>query len=154
MLDKRSWVWTTIFHFYFLIGLLNYFFPYHSERKYWNGLLTGIRKTKENNVKPKPPSEELPFNVIMFGLDSLSRNAFIRKLPRTYKYMTDELKADVLQSYNIVGDGTPQALIPVRNVNLWIFRENVIIELKQLLSLFIAPHRLHWIGITWNSEAN
>lgn len=54
----------------------------------------------------------------MFGLDSLSRNAFIRKLPRTYKYMTEELKADVLQSYNIVGDGTPQALIPVRNVIL------------------------------------
>lgn len=59
------------------------------------------------------PKNELPFNVIMYGFDSLSRNAFIRKLPNAYEYMTKELNADVLQLYNIVGDGTPQALIPV-----------------------------------------
>lgn len=49
----------------------------------------------------------------MFGLDSLSKNAFIRKLPLTYEYLTKELKGDVLQGYNIIGDGTPQALIPI-----------------------------------------
>lgn len=49
----------------------------------------------------------------MFGFDSLSRNAWIRKLPKAYKYMTEHLNADILQGYNIVGDGTPQALIPV-----------------------------------------
>lgn len=80
----------------------------------------------------------------MFGLDSLSRNAFIRKLPRTYKYMTEELKADVLQSYNIVGDGTPQALIPVRNVNFW----NISQEFRYLnCNYFIyssSPASLNW----------
>lgn len=55
----------------------------------------------------------MPFNVIMFGFDSLSRNAWIRKLPKTYDYMTKHLDADVLELYNIIGDGTPQALIPV-----------------------------------------
>jgi hypothetical protein len=49
----------------------------------------------------------------MLGFDSLSRNAFIRKLPKTYKYLTKYLNGDVLQGYNIVGDGTPQALIPI-----------------------------------------
>lgn len=55
----------------------------------------------------------MPFNVIMFGFDSMSRNAWIRKLPKSYEYMTKHLGADVLEAYNIIGDGTPQALIPV-----------------------------------------
>ena len=49
----------------------------------------------------------------MMGFDSLSRNAFIRKLPKSYDYLTNELHADVLKGYNIIGDGTPQALIPI-----------------------------------------
>lgn len=79
-------------------------------RNYWNGLLTGIRKA---NGLVHGKIRKLPFNVVMYGFDSLSRNAFIRKLPKTYEYMVTHLKADVLQGYNIVGDGTPQALIPV-----------------------------------------
>lgn len=88
------------------------FFP-HRNRQYWKGLLTGIRKEAHENAKPDT-TKEMPFNVIMYGFDSLSRNAWMRKLPKTYKYMTKNLNADVLQGYNIVGDGTPQALIPVR----------------------------------------
>lgn len=49
----------------------------------------------------------------MFGFDSLSRNAFIRKLPKSFEYLTKNLNADVLKGYNIIGDGTPQALIPL-----------------------------------------
>lgn len=78
--------------------------------------MTGIRKEAHDRAVPLPEvgiTNEMPFNVIMFGFDSLSRNAWIRKLPKTYAYMTDHLKADILQGYNIVGDGTPQALIPV-----------------------------------------
>lgn len=83
-----------------------------SNRQYWNGLLTGLRKSATTAQAPTK-SKDLPLNVIMYGFDSLSRNAFIRKLPNTYEYMTKQLGADVLQGYNIVGDGTPQALIPV-----------------------------------------
>lgn len=49
----------------------------------------------------------------MYGFDSLSKNAFIRKLPKTYEFLTQHLNGDILQGYNIVGDGTPQALIPI-----------------------------------------
>lgn len=65
----------------------------------------------------------------MFGFDSISRNTFIRKLPKSYKYLIEVLHADILKgyefvmkctfckwndfSYNIIGDGTPQALIPI-----------------------------------------
>lgn len=85
---------------------------FHSNRQYWKGILTGIRKEAHERALPDV-TKELPFNVIMFGFDSLSRNAWIRKLPKAYKYMTKHLNADILQGYNIVGDGTPQALIPV-----------------------------------------
>lgn len=49
----------------------------------------------------------------MMGFDSLSRNAFIRKLPKAYDYLANVLHADILKEYNIIGDGTPQALIPI-----------------------------------------
>ena len=53
----------------------------------------------------------------MFGFDSLSRNMFQRNLPNSYKYLTETLGAIVLEGYNIVGDGTPQALIPILTGN-------------------------------------
>lgn len=37
----------------------------------------------------------------------------MRKLPKTYEYLTKNLTGLVLKGYNIVGDGTPQALIPI-----------------------------------------
>lgn len=76
--------------------------------------MAGIRRPEED-VEPKSQEEinQMPINVIMYGFDSLSRSAFIRKLPKTYSYLTKKLHADVLQGYNIVGDGTPQAIIPV-----------------------------------------
>lgn len=49
----------------------------------------------------------------MFGFDSLSRNTFIRKLPKSYDYIKSQLNSVVLEGYNIVGDGTPQAIIPI-----------------------------------------
>lgn len=55
----------------------------------------------------------MPLNVLMFGFDSVSRNTWLRTLPKTHKYFTEHLKGIVLKGYNIVGDGTPQALLPI-----------------------------------------
>ncbi|XP_076269683.1 uncharacterized protein LOC143202235 isoform X2 [Rhynchophorus ferrugineus] len=82
----------------------------------WSGILTGIRI--DNNIWDKTNWEEMPsnslkMNVLMFGFDSLSHNAFIRKLPKSYDYLTKMLDAILLKGYNIIGDGTPQALIPL-----------------------------------------
>ena len=61
-----------------------------------------------------PPSAEgLPLSVFMFGFDSLSRMAWQRYLPRTRRYLLQELGGLELQGYNIVGDGTPSALLPI-----------------------------------------
>lgn len=66
----------------------------------WSATLTGIRHDKDiwdrsswNKISPNA----LKMNVLMFGLDSMSRNSFIRKLPKTYDYLTNTLGADVLQ---------------------------------------------------------
>ncbi|XP_013790890.1 uncharacterized protein LOC106474743 [Limulus polyphemus] len=82
----------------------------------WKNLMAGVSRS-ESAVKrartKNSAGEFMSLNVLMFGLDSMSRNHFIRKLPKTYTYLTSILKGIVLKGYNIVGDGTPQALIPI-----------------------------------------
>lgn len=82
----------------------------------WSSILSGVRH--DQDVLDKTgwhllPQTALGLNVLMFGFDSLSKNTFIRKLPKSYEYFKDQLHGTVLQGYNIVGDGTPQALIPI-----------------------------------------
>jgi hypothetical protein len=48
----------------------------------------------------------------MFGFDSLSRMAWTRLLPKTRKFLK-KLGGIELEGYNIVGDGTPAALLPI-----------------------------------------
>ncbi|UJR27753.1 hypothetical protein I4U23_009026 [Adineta vaga] len=57
--------------------------------------------------------KEDDFNVLVIGLDSVSRLQFERMLPETFDYMTKELDSIILKGYNILGDGTPQQLIPM-----------------------------------------
>lgn len=45
------------------------------------------------------PDNALRMNVLMFGFDSVSRNTFIRKLPKSYKYFTEVMKGIVLEGY-------------------------------------------------------
>ncbi|GJQ86031.1 hypothetical protein Trydic_g14975, partial [Trypoxylus dichotomus] len=82
----------------------------------WQSVLTGIRLNREiwdRSGWGYVPKNGLMLNVLMFGFDSLSRNTFIRKLPKSYDYLSNYLRGLVLQGYNIVGDGTPQALTPI-----------------------------------------
>lgn len=58
------------------------------------------------------PTNALGLSVIMFGLDSVSHMTWKRMLPKTYDYFA-QLGGMVLEGYNIVGDGTPQALLPI-----------------------------------------
>lgn len=68
----------------------------------WTATLTGIRldtSVWDRSSWEELESDALQLNVLIFGYDSLSRNAFIRKLPETYKYLTRELGAIVLEGY-------------------------------------------------------
>ncbi|XP_064611704.1 LOW QUALITY PROTEIN: uncharacterized protein LOC135475699 [Liolophura sinensis] len=59
------------------------------------------------------PDSAMGYNVLMIGFDSVSRMTWLRKLPKTHAYITKELNGILLEGYNIVGDGTPQALLPI-----------------------------------------
>ena len=52
-------------------------------------------------------------NILMIGFDSVSRMTWQRNLPSAHAYFTSRLGGVVMGGYNIVGDGTPQALLPI-----------------------------------------
>lgn len=93
-----------------------FFFPLIFENFRWTKVLTGIRVEQEvfdRTGWSKIPEDGLGLNVLIFGFDSVSHNMWKRKLPKTYAYATENLGGIPLNGYNIVGDGTPQALIPI-----------------------------------------
>ena len=53
------------------------------------------------------------YSVFMFGLDSTSRLSAIRKLPKTYDYITNVLNASVLEGYMKVADNTLPNLVAI-----------------------------------------
>ncbi|XP_076452645.1 uncharacterized protein LOC143288202 [Babylonia areolata] len=57
--------------------------------------------------------QNLNLSVFMLGFDSLSRMAWRRLLPKTHTLLVDRLGAIELEGYNILGDGTPAALLPI-----------------------------------------
>ncbi|KAK2157322.1 hypothetical protein LSH36_193g02065 [Paralvinella palmiformis] len=59
------------------------------------------------------PQNAMGLNVMIFGFDSVSRLNWLRNLPKSYAYFTEVLGGVVLEGYNIVGDGTTQALLPI-----------------------------------------
>ena len=59
------------------------------------------------------PADAMGVNILMFGFDSTSRMTWMRNLPKSHEYFTENLGGHVLEGYNIVGDGTPQALLPI-----------------------------------------
>lgn len=80
-------------------------------KRYFN-IHSGISPSK-NIRKMKLPNNSMGLNVLMFGFDSVSRMTWMRKLPKSHKYFIEEMGGMVLEGYNIVGDGTPQALLPL-----------------------------------------
>lgn len=70
-----------------------------------------IKRRKE--IDDRPLTTDKKWNVIIFGFDSVSRMQWMRLLPKSYEYLTKKLGSVILEGYNIVGDGTPQALLPI-----------------------------------------
>uniref|UniRef100_A0A914WNZ1 Uncharacterized protein n=1 Tax=Plectus sambesii TaxID=2011161 RepID=A0A914WNZ1_9BILA len=86
------------------------------DRNKWSNLFATIVRDLSviNRAKAAEKSTAATnLNVYILLFDSLSRLMFQRKLKRAYKFLVQDLEAVVLESYNIVGDGTPQAMIPI-----------------------------------------
>ena len=70
-----------------------------------------VKRSRRNLVEL--PARATRLNVLMFGFDSVSRMTWQRNLPKSHAFFVGELGATVLEGYNVVGDGTPQALLPI-----------------------------------------
>lgn len=53
----------------------------------------------------------LPLNIIILGLDQTSRATFQRLLPKSYKFLQDELQAFIFKGFSLVGEATTPQLI-------------------------------------------
>ena len=84
----------------------------HSYTNIHSGIAYNAKLHERSSTIPIP-KESTGLNVMMFGFDSTSRMTMMRNLPKSHKYFVEELGAMVLEGYNIVGDGTPQALLPM-----------------------------------------
>ena len=66
----------------------------------WHSTLTSIRHDptifKRSGWK-HTPANSAKVNVLVFLLDSISRLSVIRKLPNTYKYLKNNLHADIFE---------------------------------------------------------
>lgn len=82
----------------------------------YSNIHSGIAYDSTLQARPifnKLSKNALGYNVFVLGFDSVSRMSWMRMLPKTYEYIVKELGAIILKGYNIVGDGTPQALLPI-----------------------------------------
>lgn len=85
----------------------------------WKSLLWDVNDVEEihERARKMKRTEEDPqkkqYNIYFLGFDSLSQMSFRRKLPKTVDFLEKTLGSVVLNGYNIVGDGTPQAFIPI-----------------------------------------
>lgn len=60
----------------------------------WEGVQAGFRTTVKT-LAPRPDRKDT-IDVLLFGFESAARNAFIRKMPQSYKYLKDDLQATIL----------------------------------------------------------
>ncbi|CAD5221035.1 unnamed protein product [Bursaphelenchus okinawaensis] len=84
--------------------------------KVWERLFMNIVPRKEliqKSADAKPSPDWSGLNLFFMGFDSLSQQAYRRSLPKTVEFLEKELGSIILDGYNIVGDGTPQAFIPI-----------------------------------------
>jgi len=68
---------------------------------------------RSERLSKRLPKTAARLNILMFGFDSVSRLTWMRNLPRSYEFLVEQLQATVMTGYSVVGDGTPQALLPL-----------------------------------------
>ncbi|XP_060065896.1 uncharacterized protein LOC132546203 [Ylistrum balloti] len=89
-------------------------FTKQNKSLYTNFHAFAVPRADSKRTRRSTEEEENPaYNVLMLGIDSLSRNSFYRNLPKTRETLIDKLKAVELFGYSKVGDNTFPNLIPI-----------------------------------------
>jgi hypothetical protein len=70
-------------------------------------------ETQDRLQEIVPSKHSMGMDVLIFALDSMSHMSYQRKLPKTYAYLQEVLDSTIMNGYNIVGDATTAALLPI-----------------------------------------
>lgn len=62
---------------------------------------------KEDKIWRKNDNKCEPLNIMLVSLDSVSRVSWLNRLPKLSQFMFEIMKFDLLEGFNIIGDGTP-----------------------------------------------
>ncbi|KAL4229514.1 hypothetical protein ACF0H5_012554 [Mactra antiquata] len=73
-------------------------------------MLWNLSQTRESEIEKESESK---LSIIYFGLDSASRSHALRKLPKVYRYMKEDLQAYDFQGYMKVGLNSFPNLVPL-----------------------------------------
>ena len=84
-----------------------------SDGHFYNNVHATVTSNSNVKLPPTISIDSKKLNVLMFGFDTVSAVAWRTFLPKSHKYFTEQLSGTVFEGYNIVGDGTPQALLPI-----------------------------------------
>nr|KAI8749643.1 CAunnamed protein product [Biomphalaria glabrata] len=87
-----------------------------TKKKNYTNIHAGVHVNKTIKARlasNKPPAGGLGLSVALLGFDSMSRMSWLRRMPITRNYLVNSLNAIELEGYNILGDGTPAALLPI-----------------------------------------
>ena len=76
-------------------------------------LLTNVALDSTESHKELQPETGDQLSVVLFGLDSVSRSSTIRKLPKTFRYLTETLGAYDLKGFMKVGENTLPNIVPL-----------------------------------------
>ena len=76
-------------------------------------MLTNVALNTTQSKKTVLQESKNHLSVVLFGLDSVSRSCAIRKLPKTFKYLTETLGAYDFKGHMKVGENTLPNLIPM-----------------------------------------
>ncbi|ETN85809.1 reverse transcriptase [Necator americanus] len=126
----------------------------------WSGILMSVVRRPEKELlkqdsKLHPDSSGL--SVYFLGFDSLSQMSFRRKMPKSVEVLTKTLDSLILNGYNIVGDGTPQAFIPILTASteeelpltsghrVQIYVACIMLTFHHVLIVFASPLNKHYL---------
>lgn len=84
---------------------------FHIGKIIYNRLHYQIYRPKEK-INSKGHNRQQKYSILLFGLDSVSRLAAIRELPKTMTYLEQNLSAYILKGYTKLGDNTLPNMVP------------------------------------------
>ena len=85
----------------------------------YNPYQGGVKESNTGKFKRRDVKLVPRMNVLVWMFDGVSRNFFIRNVPKTWEYMTKVMKGTVFENYNVVGRNSLPNIVPFWTGNIY-----------------------------------